>query len=120
VKIRLLVDSEFWRGERYGIGAPPDDTDEIFYYIGEANDAMLAGMAEREEDAAVAFCERFLREHPEFKQTRRRDGEGWSWPTKALADTAKKAILAAMKNRPLEDWEQKALAAGWKPPKGRL
>ena len=40
----------------------------------------------------------------------------WSRTNAALAMKAIKAALKA--KRPLYDWEQKALAAGWKPPKG--
>lgn len=49
-----------------------------------------------------------------------RDDQGFYWETKLAAATALKMAKAALKNRPLEDWEQKALAAGWKPPKGRM
>ncbi len=49
-----------------------------------------------------------------------RDTYGFWWESKTKADAARKAANAAMKHRSLEDWEQKALAAGWTPPKGRL
>jgi hypothetical protein len=49
-----------------------------------------------------------------------RDCRGFFWETRAAASSALKATKAAMKNQPLADWESKALAAGWKPPRGRL
>lgn len=47
------------------------------------------------------------------------------WETRSRAMVALRALKAALKafrskKAPLEEWEQKALAAGWKPPKGRL
>ena len=57
------------------------------------------------------------------EQTDSRDyGNGFYWASRSAAakalTLANAAIKAAKFNRPLEDWEQKALAAGWKPPKG--
>lgn len=49
-----------------------------------------------------------------------RDSVGYYWESRAHAQAALKAANAAIKNRPLADWEKKALAEGWKPPKGRL
>ena len=49
-----------------------------------------------------------------------RDGEGYYFDTRTAAETAKRSAVAAMKNKPLADWERKALSAGWKPPKGRM
>lgn len=49
-----------------------------------------------------------------------RDSTGYYWESRTNALAALKIANAALKNRPLADWEQKALAAGWKPPKGRL
>ena len=49
-----------------------------------------------------------------------RDERGFYWESRSVAQTALKVIKAALKNKPLEDWEQKALAAGWKPPAGRM
>jgi len=43
---------------------------------------------------------------------------GYEFDTKTAALKAQRAANAALKNGPLEEWEAKALAAGWKPPKG--
>lgn len=44
---------------------------------------------------------------------------GYFWESKSLAVAALAAIKHAWRNsRPLADWEQKAIAAGWKPPRG--
>ena len=49
-----------------------------------------------------------------------RDSRGFHWPSAKAAAAVLRLIKAAWKNRttPLPDWAQKALAAGWKPPKG--
>lgn len=49
-----------------------------------------------------------------------RDRDGFFWESKAKARAALVSANAALKNKPLVDWEVKALAAGWKPPKGRI
>lgn len=43
---------------------------------------------------------------------------GYEFDTKTAALKAQRAANVALKNGPLEEWEAKALAAGWKPPKG--
>lgn len=43
---------------------------------------------------------------------------GYEFNTKTHALKALRAANAALKKGPLEEWEAKALAAGWKPPKG--
>lgn len=49
----------------------------------------------------------------------RRESTGAFVWSRANSGLAMKAIKAALKvKRPLLEWEQKALAAGWKPPKG--
>ena len=70
-------------------------------------------VAHRAASAAVAesadLCDRWL-------------GLGWYTPSavrKALV-VARAAVRAANAERPLEPWEAQALAAGWKPPRGRL
>lgn len=52
-----------------------------------------------------------------------RDRNGaWVWGSKRQASAALKvanaALIAAESDKPLPDWAQKALAHGWKPPKG--
>lgn len=46
----------------------------------------------------------------------------WRWYSKsgaaAALRVAKAAVAAAKSNRPLPEWAQQALAAGWKAPKG--
>lgn len=52
----------------------------------------------------------------------KRDGKGFYWESKLDAQMALKEIKIALKNKsdkPMEDWEIKALAAGWKPPKSK-
>jgi hypothetical protein len=49
-----------------------------------------------------------------------RDHGGFYFETRLLAQAAMKAANATIKNKPLADFEKKALAAGWKPPKGRM
>jgi hypothetical protein len=49
-----------------------------------------------------------------------KDSTGFYWESQNLASAALKAANAAIKNRPLAEWEKKAIEAGWKPPKGRL
>ncbi|MGK3995007.1 hypothetical protein [Sorangium sp. So ce1024] len=51
---------------------------------------------------------------------RQRDGGGFYWGSRRLAQSALLAANAALKRRPLADWEKKALENGWLPPKGRL
>lgn len=51
----------------------------------------------------------------------KRDSCGFYWKTRAAANAALKIVKAAIKagvDRPLPDWAQKALAAGWQAPKG--
>lgn len=50
-----------------------------------------------------------------------KDNNGFFWETKKEAQAALKAIKVGLKdrsNKPLEDWEIKALSMGWNPPKG--
>ncbi len=54
-----------------------------------------------------------------------RDGETLIWDTvtgarNALRIARARLCLLRSKQAPLEPWERKALAAGWKPPKGRM
>lgn len=48
------------------------------------------------------------------------DNRGFYWHTKAKATAALRQIKEALKHadKPLPEWAEKALAAGWKPPKG--
>jgi hypothetical protein len=46
-----------------------------------------------------------------------KDHTGFFWESQKLA---RAAANAAIKNRPLADWERKALESGWKPPNGRV
>jgi hypothetical protein len=49
------------------------------------------------------------------------DHAGFYWESRAKAQAALrvvKAAIAAGADRPMPDWAQKALAAGWKAPKG--
>ncbi len=52
----------------------------------------------------------------------REDGGAYFWESRSAAQralkVAKEAVKAAAANRPLPDWAKKALAAGWKAPKG--
>lgn len=51
-----------------------------------------------------------------------KDDSGFRWESKTRAQraltVAKAAQKAAHSTRPMEEWESKAIAAGWKPPKG--
>jgi hypothetical protein len=51
-----------------------------------------------------------------------RDQNGFFWPTERAAKKALQAVKAVLKanvpERPMPDWALKALANGWKPPKG--
>lgn len=50
-----------------------------------------------------------------------RDGDGFYWESKSDARKALVAINAAIKlraDKPMPEWAAKALAEGWKPPKG--
>ncbi len=50
-----------------------------------------------------------------------RDARGFFWETDAAAKSALRVAKAAIKagvDRPLPDWAQQALAAGWTAPKG--
>jgi hypothetical protein len=46
-----------------------------------------------------------------------RDPYGYRWESQSAARVALRAIRLALKEkRPIQEWERKALAAGWKPP----
>lgn len=50
-----------------------------------------------------------------------RDSRGVFWDTRAAAQSAlrvAKAAITAGVDKPMPDWAQKAIAAGWKAPKG--
>ena len=48
-----------------------------------------------------------------------RDNEGFFFDSRSAANAALKVAKEALKqDRPLPEWAQKALAEGWKPPKG--
>jgi hypothetical protein len=47
------------------------------------------------------------------------DHNGFFWESKRAARSALRVINEALKHqKPMPEWAQKALAAGWKPPKG--
>lgn len=51
-----------------------------------------------------------------------RDSHGFYWESLSDANATLKVIKLALKDKsdkPLEDWEIKALAAGWKPPNNK-
>ena len=50
-----------------------------------------------------------------------RDHSGFFWETKTAAQAAlrvARAAISAGADRPIPDWAQKALEAGWRAPKG--
>ena len=48
----------------------------------------------------------------------RRKYHGFVFKDEKTCKAAQQAADAAIRNKPIEEWEAKALAAGWKPPKG--
>jgi hypothetical protein len=55
----------------------------------------------------------------EMQPRPRRNKEGFYWDTRAEAMRALAVVKEVMKQgRPMPEWAQKALAEGWKPPKG--
>jgi hypothetical protein len=52
-----------------------------------------------------------------FVETRSK-AYGYEFATKTHCMAARRAADAAIRNTPVEEWEARALAAGWKPPKG--
>lgn len=88
----------------------------VVWFIAEADDygATLGDGPAAEDDHGIATVA--AQSTPGCEK----DSTGLYWYSRAEATVALKAANAALKNKPLADWEQKALAAGWKPPKGRL
>jgi hypothetical protein len=76
----------------------------------------------RETYAVENAAHTYMKNNP---STTSKDALGYHWETETHARKALIVFKAALKMertkvKPLADWEQKALAAGWKPPKGRL
>lgn len=112
-KARLVID-------KLRLGWDYDDGEGVNAWLGENLNHVPSG--EADTDAAELAMAEIAR-----RDEWRRDGVRGPWiaPSMSAAKKAlvacRAAIRAAMsKKAPLEDWEKKALAAGWKPPKGRL
>ena len=84
--------------------------------IGDLDDTQCVGMAYRD----IIIAERIAAQSP--GATRNAPHEAWVWPDRKAAAAVRQAIVAAVNAKkaetPLPDWAQKALAAGWKAPKG--
>lgn len=92
------------------------DEEDIGAYVGESH---LVGKepdrASQPDEWEVWTANRIAREDPDHDE----DEMGFYWESKAAAQRVLTKINLALKaKRPLFDWEQKALDAGWKPPKG--
>lgn len=88
------------------------DEDDIGVYLGE--EATPTDLNEtRAQDASYATARACGGS---------RDDRGFYWESESAAKKAKTAVNAAIKaaekDTPLPDWAVKALAAGWKAPKG--
>ena len=119
-KDRLIVE-EMRGGYGYCVGWYLAEEQEMGLLLGES-----WGRNARAKDAADVLedeLDTWAAEHAISKLPHSRQGAGcFEFESKtdaaAALRVAKAAIEAAHAARPLEDWEKKALAAGWKPPKG--
>lgn len=107
------------------IGWESDDGEGVNLYIGEG---LLDVVNNSEIDPEIIAAELCMKRLAEAGKWECRDSHyrgAWRIPSKKAAREALAACKAAIKaaaskKPPLEEWEQKALDAGWKPPKGRL
>lgn len=104
------------------IGWESEDGQGVDLYLGEA---ALRGRTEPEVVPAEC-CMMGIGEANRLVWSRRKNLRLGAWCTSnkeaaVRALIACKVAISAMSHaRPLKAWEQKALDAGWKPPKGRL
>lgn len=118
-KDRLVI--EEIRGGGYCVGWYLDEEQEMGLLLGEA-----WSKNRRTKDRALVKedeLETWAAEHALADVTHERHGEGcFEFESRAQAVAALKlaraAIRAARAEVLLEEWEKKALAAGWKPPSG--
>lgn len=118
-KARLVIDD--WHPDRLRLGWDFDDGEGVNAWLGESLHDVPSGEADTDA-AELAMAEIARRD---TRHWHRKGRSAWWTPSMSAAKKAlvacRAAIRAAMsKKAPLEDWEKKALAAGWKPPKGRL
>ncbi len=119
-KDRLVV-TELRGGHGYCVGWYLAEEQEMGLLLGEA-----WRKNRRTKDRAVVSddeLDTWAAEHALASLEHERRGEGcFEFESRAQAAAALKlaraAIKAARAEVPLEEWEKKALAAGWKPPRG--
>jgi hypothetical protein len=122
-RARLVIESAV--GYEYFIGWDCNDGEGVNLGVGEALDSVRASPESYVDEADVMAVELAVANHCEALSMMRRWLNRWTFDSAASARKAlviaKAAQAQALSKRPpLEDWEQRALAAGWKPPKGRL
>lgn len=95
-----------------------DEVDGVGATVGECWREHEEGQApDREKNEDSWDC--WAAEHAAASFADEMNSDGFAFYSMTTARKAMAAIKAALKaKRPLFDWEQKALAAGWKRPKG--
>lgn len=89
----------------------------IFWWLAEEQDlGAELGDGHEEGDDKHAVATRAAKTTPGVEK----DSRSYYWESRSAASAALQIANAALKNKPLADWERKALAAGWKPPKERM
>ena len=119
---RLVVDDTYTRDGTFQLTWYFPDEGEIG---GSVGDAWLSNKDVKRENVAADELESWILEHATVSLADEvRDHDGFYFATKSRAAAALRVAKAALEttvvDKPLEEWEQKALAAGWKPPSGRM
>lgn len=113
----------------WAIGWNCGDGEGINLYIGQAPHLLSLEERPGNDDDDVWAAERslavFMQKHPGVAERAGNYGP-WVFSAKTKAQEALRWVRAEVnqvmnpKIAPLQEWEKQALAAGWKPPKGRL
>lgn len=117
----FIVDYADWSDSAYAIYWVCEDG-ETGAQLGEFALRSVTREPVNEADREFLLVERFAKKHARETGGRYQKDRGWVWETeKAAREFAYRLeaeLKAAKSNRPLQEWEKQALAAGWKPPKG--
>lgn len=129
-KPKLVIEDFGPYGDDIGIGWDFCDGEGVNLFVGDTRGMANCPVPDDDERhlwAAEVAAAKYIAEHPDAVKEAPRSpysrayhftSEKHGRAVLALAKAAVAEVLS--KKAPLADWEQKALAAGWKPPKGRL
>jgi len=112
----LVIDDHDERNYKYRLSWYLPEDDDIGGSLGdpEYTEADLKTADADDVDSVIAYL-------AVSKMGVPKDYNGFYWETRSQAQSAlriAKAAIAAGVDRPMPDWATKALAAGWKAPKG--